>query len=238
MLVLARGRVEAIDEGGWRFVPELRDGNGLEREFILLPNPELEDLLRLVVRPGAATGGIEASGEVLTYGGRNWLLLSFAAAVAPPTPTPVPTPATAPAAAPAAGSDEERIADDLERRLLEQVGNVPAPLAPTAAELAASAGRPAPIAHGSLLQSRRGRLVRDTATGGTRFVFTHQREAVEPASLLVLPCRMLEIAEERLRRTEGNPAVVVTGSIVSFEGRNYLRPSAIRFAAEGKGLDP
>lgn len=234
MLVLARGRVQPIDEGGWRFVPEVRDMNGLEREFILLPNPELEDLLRLVARSQAATGGVEVSGEVLTYGGRNWLLLSFASSVAPPLPTPAPAPVPA-AAAP---SDEERIADDLERRLLERVGNVPAPLAPTEAELAAGAGRPAPIAHGSLLQSRRGRLVRDTATGGTRFVFTHQREAIEPASLVVLPCRMLEVAEERLRRTEGNPALVVTGSVVSFAGRNYLRPSAIRFAGEGRGLDP
>jgi hypothetical protein len=31
---------------------------------------------------------------------------------------------------------------------------------------------------------------------------------------------------------------VVTGTVVSFAGRNYLRPTAIRFANEGRGLDP
>lgn len=231
MLVLARGRIDAIEEGGWRFVPGIRDANGLEREFILLPNPTLEDVVRFAARPDAASSTLEVSGEVLTYGGRNWLLLSFASVPEAPAPEPAPAP-------PPAAADEERIADDLERRLLERVGNVPASLAPTEAELAAAAGRAAPIPNGTLLQSRRGRLVRDTATGGTRFVFTHQREAVEPASLVVLPCRLLESAEARLRRTEGNPSLVVTGTVVSFAGRNYLRPTAIRFAWEGKGLDP
>jgi hypothetical protein len=234
MLLLARGRAEPIEGGGWRFVPEIRGTGGLERDFILLPNPVLEDVVRLAGRADVAPGSIEASGEVLTYGGRNWLLLSYASPLGPvatPEPAkPAPTPTS---------EDEEEIADDLERRLLEAVGNVPASLAPTEAEIAAAgSGRPAPIAHGSLLQSRRGRLVRDTVTGGTRFVFTHQREAIEPASLVVLPCRLLEVAESRLRRTEGNPALVVTGTVVSFAGRNYLRPTAIRFAAEGKGLDP
>jgi len=238
MLSLARGRVEPMDGGGWRFVPDLRDANGLEREFILLPNPVLEDVVRLANRPEPAKRPVEVSGEILTYGGRNWLLLSFASPIAEavsssPSPpiAPVPPPSTGP-------DDEERIADELERKLLEQVGNVPASLAPTEAELAAAAPGPAPIANGSLLQSRRGHLVRDTATGGTRFVFTHQRAAIEPASLVLLPCRMLEVAEARLRQTEGNPALVVTGTVVAFAGRNYLRPTAIRFAAEGKGLDP
>lgn len=230
MLALARGRVEPIEGGGWRFVPAVRDATGLEREFVLLPNPELEDVVRLAARPEAPPPDVEVSGEVLTYGGRNWLLLSFAAPLVPLAP---PAP---PAETSTRPPDEERLADDLERKLLEQVGNVPASLAPGADDQVP--GRPAPIAHGSLLQSRRGRLVRDTATGGTRFVFTHQREAVEPASLVVLPCRLLEVAEDRLRKTEGNPALVVTGTVVSFAGRNYLRPTAIRFAAEGRGLDP
>ena len=235
MLSLARGRVEPIDEGGWRFVPDLRDANGLEREFILLPNPVLEDVVRLANRPESAKRPVEVSGEILTYGGRNWLLLSFASPIAEAES---PAPPSTPARTASRPDDEERIADELERKLLEQVGNVPASLAPSEAELAAAATGPAPIANGSLLQSRRGHLVRDTATGGTRFVFTHQREAVEPASLVLLPCRILDVAEARLRQTEGNPAMVVTGTVVSFAGRNYLRPTAIRFAAEGKGLDP
>ena len=238
MLSLARGRVEPIAEGGWRFVPDLRDANGLEREFILLPNPVLEDVVRLANRPESAKRPVEVSGEILTYGGRNWLLLSFTSPIAEATPPSSPPPPTAPAQPAPRPDDEERIADELERKLLEQVGNVPASLAPSEAELAAAATGPAPIANGSLLQSRRGHLVRDTTTGGTRFVFTHQREAIEPASLVLLPCRMLEVAEARLRQTEGNPALVVTGTVVSFAGRNYLRPTAIRFAAEGKGLDP
>ena len=238
MLSLARGRVEPIAEGGWRFVPDLRDATGLEREFILLPNPVLEDVVRLANRPESAKRPVEVSGEILTYGGRNWLLLSFTSPIAEATPPSSPPPPTAPARPAPRPDDEERIADELERKLLEQVGNVPASLAPSEAELAAAATGPAPIANGSLLQSRRGHLVRDTATGGTRFVFTHQREAIEPASLVLLPCRMLEVAEARLRQTEGNPALVVTGTVVSFAGRNYLRPTAIRFAAEGKGLDP
>jgi hypothetical protein len=238
MLSLARGRVEPMAEGGWRFVPDLRDANGLEREFILLPNPVLEDVVRLANRPESAKRPVEVSGEILTYGGRNWLLLSFTSPIAEATPPSSPPPPTAPAQPASRPDDEERIADELERKLLEQVGNVPASLAPSEAELAAAATGPAPIANGSLLQSRRGHLVRDTTTGGTRFVFTHQREAIEPASLVLLPCRMLEVAEARLRQTEGNPALVVTGTVVSFAGRNYLRPTAIRFAAEGKGLDP
>jgi len=228
MLDRARGRVEPLPEGGWRFVPEARGTGGLERELVFLPNPVLEELLRIVRADPSAAGRVEVSGEVFVCYGRNWLLASLALPVAPPRTAEAPPAAPKPAA-----GDEEAIADEFERRLAGALGDVPVTLAP-----APEPGPSPSLPSGTQLQSRRGRLVRDTATGGHRFVLVHQREAEPIASVVVLPCRLLEHAERTLRRRDPDAIIVASGTLLAFEGRMYLLPTAMRFANEGRGLDP
>ena len=88
------------------------------------------------------------------------------------------------------------------------------------------------------IQSRRGQLVRDNATGGWRYVFEGQlAEGGEP-SMEVLPCLALERIETSVRQSDVALPLVVTGSTTVFEGRTYLLPSIFRVARGGKGINP
>lgn len=227
----------------WIFVPEARDASGLEREFVILPNETLGETKRtLDLSPRALR--FEATGEVFIYQSRNYLLLSMVTPLVDALPAneersdPAP-----PAARDATSVDEEQIAEELERRLAERIKAVPK--APMAGETSDAGDESAPRGNADTgrrtairVQSRRGHLLRDSSTGGWRFVYDGQPADNRDPSMPILPCLALERVENLVRLAESQAPLVVSGTTTTFEGRTYLLPTSFRLARGGKGIDP
>ncbi|MFO0828018.1 MAG: hypothetical protein U0572_07690 [Phycisphaerales bacterium] len=253
------------DRKEWTFSPTALDPSGLRREFGVLPNETLAEAIRTSdLAPSQVS--FEATGEIFIYQGRNYLLLSMMTPVVAPATSPAPKPATPPSAPadtasakpaktasaaaqkPTTPPDEETIAADLEKRLAERIGSMPkSPVAtpnpadtttrPRAADQASNAAAEQ-VAPETRLQSRRGRLMRDAATGGWRFVFEGQTARGGEPSMPILPCLALERVEQLVREADGRIALLVSGQTTSFEGRTFLLPTSFRVARGGKGIDP
>jgi hypothetical protein len=244
------------DEKLWLFRPTEPETGGLRREFALLPSPVLEDMLR-TVRASGATVQFEMTGRVFIYRGRNFLLPDFAPSImrfdAKPDETPKPIDGTTTAAttapngedkfvAPAAGATarEDAVVDEIERRLEERVGRAPqARTGGTADGARAGASTrdagEAPIANGTRITQRLGRLSRDPQAGSWRFVPEQATGSGDP-SIEILPCLLLERLENAARENDAAPAIVLSGTVYAFEGRSYLLPSSFRRAREGRGI--
>ena len=54
----------------------------------------------------------------------------------------------------------------------------------------------------------------------------------------VLPCLALESIETATRESESQMALVVSGAVTRFEGRNYLSAKSFRIAHGGRGINP
>ena len=242
----------------WTFTPDAADRSGLRREFILLPNEPLGEAVR-TARLAPSPIGFEVSGEVFIYRGRNYLLPSLMTpfvipSEAPPTANAAKVQPKADATTkPAAPVDEEAIANELERKLAERIDRLPkAPVTPpsqapanAAADVAspaagneAASSKMAPMRGDTRIQSRRGQLLRDNATGGWRFVFDGQLPDGGEPSMPVLPCLALERVETMVRQSDVSLPLVVTGTTTVFEGRVYLLPTIFRAARGGKGINP
>ncbi len=246
-----RGRLaEDKSRREWTFTPEALDRSGLARTLVLLPNEVLGEAVRVArLAPDELT--YELTGEVFLYRGRNYVLPALLTPQAREREMPAPAPANPASASPnpqpdqkpALPQDEEAIARELERRLaerLDRMPKVPASPAPApAADPARAEGQPAAPARADMpIQSRRGQLVRDNATGGWRFVFEGQLADGGEPSMPVLPCLALERIENSVRQSDGSLALTVTGTTTLFEGRSYLLPSVFRVARGGRGIGP
>ncbi|MBL9150287.1 MAG: hypothetical protein JNM94_16480 [Phycisphaerae bacterium] len=237
----------------WIFAPDARDSSGLQRELVVLPNETLGEAVRTIgLSPRELR--FEATGQIFIYQGRNFLLLTMATPVAPattsspadaaPTPAPPPTKPNAKPPAKPAPVDEEKIAEELERQLIEKIqsvpkATVPAPAAESTAETRSAPAEAAlPTQPSMRIQSRRGHLLRDSATGGWRFVFEGQLPDGTEPSMPVLPCLALERVESMIRLAESQVPILVSGMTTSFEGRTFLLPTSFRLARGGKGMNP
>jgi hypothetical protein len=250
----ARGRfAEDKARREWTFTPEAVDRSGLVRTLVLLPNEVLGDAVR-VARLAPNELEFELTGEVFLYRGRNYVLPALLTPLAPleppaqvstaPPPTSTSASGTSSPAAPALPQDEEAIARELERRLAERLDRMPKPPAPQPSENAGERpadpldGRRSEVRSDTPIQSRRGQLVRDNATGGWRFVFEGQLADGGEPSMPVLPCLALERIENSVRQSDGTLSLTVTGTTTLFEGRSYLLPSVFRVARGGRGIGP
>jgi len=232
------------DEKVWLFRPTAREAGGLRREFVLLASPVLEDMLR-TTRVAPSPVQFEMTGRVFIYKGRNFLLPELAPPIVrfdtAPDATPTDAkPTTAPNGeskfVPPAGDADDAAVAEIERRLEDRVGRAPAPRAPEPlAERDGAKREPAPIPSGTRIAQRRGQLLRDPQSGSWRFV-PEQATGVGDASLELLPCMLLETLERTARESDGAPSIVVTGTVLAFEGRSYLLPSSFRRAREGRGI--
>jgi hypothetical protein len=253
--------------GEWTFKPNVIESadqrpsqpQTVTREFTLLPNEPLGEAARTArLAPGPIA--FEVSGEVFIYHGRNYLLPSLLTAFVPtdePDSQPAPSKgqtskgqgetskSTAAAAPTPSTADEESIANELERKLAERIDRRAKP-AVDASPARQEGGRTdappstkeAPMRSDTLIQSRRGQLLRDNATGGWRFVFDGQlAEGGEP-SMAVLPCLALERVESMVRKSDQSLALLVTGTTTTYEGRAFLLPTIFRVARAGKGINP
>ncbi|MDZ4754792.1 MAG: hypothetical protein SGJ11_09875 [Phycisphaerae bacterium] len=256
-LARVAGRIRADEEQHeWLFVPNAIDASGLEREIVLLPNDTLGEATR-IAHLSSTPVDFEVTGQLFIYRSRNYLLASLmtpTVTVAPPPPT---QPSESGSTVEPPTSDEELVADEMERRLAERIATLPrAPLSAPAVRRdvgsdAADGAKPATVpgagdpsssrrvlAGDVRILSRRGQLVRDTATGGWRFVFDGQLADGGEPSMIVLPCLALERIEKAMRESDGAVSIVVSGSTTLFEGSNYLMPTSFRVATGGRGLNP
>ncbi len=237
------------DELLWLFRPTEPETGGLRREFVLLASPVLEDLIR-TVRAAGVPVQFEMTGRVFIYHGRNFLLPDLAPTImrfdTPQGTAPKPTTATQATpngndkfVVPADGSaHDDAVVEALERRLEERVGRAPQPRpTETASTRDGSVGVKSapPVASGTRLTQRLGRLSRDPQAGSWRFVPQQVTGSGDP-SVEILPCLLLERLEIAARESDAAPAILISGTIYSFEGRSFLLPSSFRRAREGRGL--
>ncbi|MFM1805392.1 MAG: hypothetical protein RL136_2271 [Planctomycetota bacterium] len=243
------------DEKVWLFRPLEPEAGTIRREFVLLPSPVLEDMLR-TERIAGAPVQFEMSGRVFIYHGRNFLLPDFAPVImrfdAATGERPAASEATQPAPSgddrfvPAEGDGanaearEDAIVDEIERRLEERAGRAPqarpasSPSRTDASDDAASEAATV-LANGTRLTRRLGRLSRDPQTGSWRFVPTQSTGRGDP-SIELLPCLLLERLEGAARENDAAPAILLSGTVYAYEGRTYLMPTSFRRAREGRGL--
>jgi hypothetical protein len=141
--------------------------------------------------------------------------------------------------------DGDATVEDIERRLEKRIGRTPLGRTSTsAARPDDDADRPrgsveetdTPLPEpGSRLVLRAGRLMRDPQAGSWRFV-PEQTTGKGDRSLEILPCLMLERLERMAREGESSPKILLSGTVIVFEGNAYLLPTNFRKSREGRGL--
>jgi hypothetical protein len=142
-------------------------------------------------------------------------------------------------------------ADDIERDLLDRVGDVQrsADLAPNERDLeqasmlaGTEAGTVDPLSSRPWLdaarsvQDRHGVVTRDPVTGEWRFVFESSRGEIGEREVTLLPCAALERLERQARSTQGPLSVVMSGQVTRYEGRAYLLPTVATPIRTGRML--
>ncbi len=215
------------------FNPSPSQGGGVQRELILLPSRGLEDLARIEevrhrLDEDPMSGTFEVTGRVLVYQGRNFLLPEAIVPVAAP-------PSSAPTGAPDPGSgppDEDDIAARLEDRLESRLGAVPRSIDLEEAGPVSTA----PIRSGIRFVDRRGHVSRDPESGVWRFVPAGADSSV--GVVVLLPCLELQRLERAARQRDVSAAMLVSGQVTVYRGRNYLLPTSVRAAREGRGIGP
>jgi hypothetical protein len=238
------------DEKIWVFRPRTPESTGLRREFVLMPSPTLEDMLH-TVRMSPSPVEFEVTGRVFIYRGRNFLLPDLAPPIVrfDTAVGDTPKPTTQAAITPSGDAKfvppvkrvtstdaDDAAVEDIERRLEQRVGRVPTSSGAGAQGTSEpkALGAP-PVASGTRLAMRRGRLSRDPQVGTWRFV-PEQITGNGDASIELLPCLLLEKLELAARESDSPPVVLLSGTVYGFEGKSYLLSSSFRRAREGRGL--
>ncbi len=141
--------------------------------------------------------------------------------------------------------------DEVERRLMERVGEAARSLDMSDEEVEAVQESERLVGpHGSIdplrqrpwldadrsVQDRLGMVTRDPVTGAWRFVFESSRGAVGEREATLLPGQVLDRLERSARGQHGPFEVVLSGSITRYKGRAYLLPSGFKPLRAGKAL--
>lgn len=223
------------------FRPEAARTGGVRREFVLLPSRGLEDLARIEglrsrLGEDPLGGAFQVTGRVLVYRGRNFLLPESIVPVEIPDAAPESSDSAAPATATESepAVDDDGLADDIEARLESRIGAVPRSLDLSEASPVESA----PIRAGSRFVDRRGHVVRDPESGVWRFVPAGGGGGGSATGIVLLPCLELQRLERGARQRDVASPLLVSGLVTAYRGRNYLLPSAVRTAEEGRGIGP
>lgn len=88
------------------------------------------------------------------------------------------------------------------------------------------------------LQSRRGALTRDPISGTYRFILASGSKDDGDVALELLPCSVLTQLIAGQRSSTPATAVLISGEVTVFEGRNYLRPTRTQSLKAGKWISP
>ena len=99
----------------------------------------------------------------------------------------------------------------------------------------APAASSAPIRSGTRFVDRRGHVASDPESGVWRFV---SEGGGDGGGIVLLPCLELQRMERQARQRDVSPAILISGLVTAYRGRNYLLPSSVRVAVEGRGIGP
>ncbi|MBL8745004.1 MAG: hypothetical protein JNK58_01470 [Phycisphaerae bacterium] len=208
-----RGRL-VRGEGAWVYVFDADAEGNAEPPMVMLPCRRLREMQQSMELQ-SKTVTFQTTGQVFVYDGRNYLLPTYFGVAATEQVEPAASETTA------AGADSR---DPKAGDLLREMSARPRPMARTGiAESGSEAS--APMREGITIVSRRGRVVRDG--GELRFVTDSGPEITdrpEPAMVL-MPCMNLGMLENVANRRGERAAVVMSGRVFAYEGRNYLLPT-------------
>ncbi len=261
-LVQAAGTLQVDSHTGWWTYRLVDDGDAATdvdgHELLMLPNTLFQEMQRMVEAMPDQVITFEATGEVFVYHGRNFFLVTHAPELRsydpPPddereaadeTPDPPDEPAEDPADAPASPDDPEagEESDDPVERVEEELERAVGALARSprlgGGEDASSTDEAERqvFGEGELIVQRRGNIVRDS-TGAWVFVFDADSSGLADPPLLLLPGQMLERIESQARRRGTPMAVLISGTVTSFQDRHYLMPTMYRMPSHHSNIQP
>lgn len=145
----------------------------------------------------------------------------------------------------------EVVSDEVERRLMERVGEAARSLdMPDEAVQASREAERRAGPHGGIdplrerpwldsdrsIQDRLGIVTRDPLTGEWRFVFESSRGSIGEREATLLPGQVLERLERVARGQHGPFEVILSGSVTRYRDRAYLLPSGFVARQAGKSL--
>lgn len=196
------------------------EGQPREAPMILLPSQKLQ-LLASAMSERSSAPLTTISGQVFVYSDRMYLLVT-AFAFTSSAPAPAPAPVTE-------ASDPR--AEDLIRQLEAAKGG-PRLIDPSsvggkrfsARDNIKGEKKEGVLAEGTVLSSRRGRLVRAAAEGELLLTFDNDPDSPGAASMPLLPCKLLQQLEQAASVRGEEVEFRVTGRVTVYHGRNYLLP--------------
>jgi len=252
LLVDARGSLRR-DEGTrlWVFRIEVDDA-AEPVELTVLPGMVLQEMIDLRQIAEDRPVVFELTGRVLVYRGRGYVLPSHAPQItdAPPAvaapaaegdaagtpPARDDTGAAGAAAAPGTPGGDDDSVENILRELQSAVG--PVMRVPSRSTSRAGEGDDERLVpEGTMIVARRGRLAR-TATGAWMFVFDADASGLGDPPMTVLPCLLLERMENYAQSRGGEAAVMLSGRVLAFDGRNFLMPSVFQIPRERSQITP
>ncbi len=201
--------------------PSEGQSDGLPREapMVLLPSQKLQ-LLASAMSERSSVPLTTISGQVFVYADRMYLLVTAFAFTS-----------SAPAPAPPSDASDPR-AEDLIRQLEAAKGG-PRLIDPSSVGGKRASARDnikgdkkeGVLAEGTVLSSRRGRLVRAAAEGELLLTFDNDPDSPGAASMPLLPCKLLQQLEQAASVRGEELEFRVSGRVTAYQGRNYLLPT-------------
>lgn len=220
----------------WRYVIDEDDESAPGYTLIMLPNTILTEMVQLHAIARGKPVSFEASGKVLVYRGKSYFLPTHA-------------PQMVKFDAPRVDDQYEEIPDDsssssrknnedsvssIMRDLEQKVGSI----ARTTSTMDASGlDSPNLLLEGSMIVSRRGRIVRSNA-GSWMFVFDADASGLGDPPMTLFPCLLLERIEDYASRRGGVAPIMLSGQVFIFNNQNYLYPTVFQIPRERSRLTP
>jgi hypothetical protein len=241
---IARRAGRLIVTPGGEFIFVAAESSRREPPMVLLPCTLRTRLASALT--GMPDARVVLSGQVFVYQGRHYVMPgAFALAPDDTPPEHAPTdapprerPAQSPAAKPGADDpDVQALIAELEARRSAPRALDPArpagarPGAP--AQTPSDAPRDAALPEGTLLVSRRARLVRRPEDGRYVATFDNDPASPAPAPAVLLPCRALESIESLAAWRGENVSFMLSGRVYSMNGTRYLLPVVARPVRDG-----
>lgn len=220
----------------WQYAIDEDDESAPGYRLIMLPNSILTEMIQLHAIARGKPVSFEASGKVLVYRGKSYFLPTYA-------------PQMVNFDAPRLDDEPEGISDDqspssqenyedsissIMRDLEQKVGTI----ARTTSTMSASGvDTPNLLLEGSMIVSRRGRIVRSNA-GSWMFVFDADASGLGDPPMTLFPCLLLERIENYASQHGGVAPIMLSGQVFIFNNQNYLYPTVFQIPRERSRLTP
>lgn len=94
------------------------------------------------------------------------------------------------------------------------------------------------LAEGSFIVKRAVRLVRSDSNGAWTVAFESDRDGMQEAPLVVLPCRLLEGLQSWAGRLGEAFRLNISGQVYTYQGQGYLLPTVMEIPYERDNLSP